>query len=114
MARLEDPEILARLRAALSNWRVTGYVLWKDLAQQWVRSQLDGVEPREVARLMHDHVVRGGAVDQVNERRPEWSDYDFHYDFRLPVAGRHLYIETVLLDDDPEDPILRVVSIHDV
>ena len=113
MARLQDPEILARLLNALSNWRVTGYVVWKEIALEWLRDHLEGIEPREVARLLHEYVAAGGPVDQVKERRPEWSDYDFHYDLRLPVAGRLLYVETILLDDDPDDPLLRVVSIHD-
>ena len=62
---------------------------------------------------MHQHVETGGEIDQVPERRPEWSDYDFHYDLRLEIAGQRIFIETVLIDDDPDDPILRVVSIHE-
>ncbi len=37
----------------------------------------------------------------------------YHYDFRMEIAGRLLYIETVLIEDDPEDSIVHVVSIHD-
>jgi hypothetical protein len=113
MAPLQDPVLLARFRSALANWRVTGYVVWKDIALEWLRSHLEGTEPRQIALLMHQHVTAGGVIDQIAEHRPEWSDYDFHYDFRLPIAGRLIYIETVLVDDDPSDPILRIVSIHD-
>lgn len=113
MARLQDPEILARYQSALSNWYVTGYVEWKDLARDWILANLDGIKPRWVAELMWQHVQAGGEIDQVPERRPEWSDYDYHYDLRLRIADRLLYIETVLLDDDPDDPTIRIVSIHD-
>jgi hypothetical protein len=71
------------------------------------------LETRELARLMCEHVEAGGEIDQVPERRPEWNDHDFHYDLRFPIAGRLRYLETLLLDKDPEDPTIYVVSIHD-
>ncbi len=113
MARLQDAVILARYRSALANWRYTGYVEWKEFAEAWVRRSLPGWTPRAVAEEMHRFVQAGGEIDQVPERRPEWNDRDFHYDLRVPVAGRVLYVETLLLDDDPDDPTLYVVSIHD-
>jgi hypothetical protein len=39
--------------------------------------------------------------------------WPYHYDFRLMIAGRNIYIETILQDDDPNDPTLEIVSIHD-
>jgi hypothetical protein len=63
---------------------------------------------------MHDHLQAGGVIDQVPESRPEWDTYPFHYDFRLKLGSRHVYIETILQDDDPKDPTVHVVSIHDV
>jgi hypothetical protein len=32
----------------------------------------------------------------------------------LEIGGRLLYIETILPDDDPNDPTIHVVSVHDV
>jgi hypothetical protein len=49
----------------------------------------------------------------VPETRPEWNDRPFHYELRIPIAGRLIYVETILIDDDPTDPVIRVVSIHD-
>ncbi len=112
MPPLTDPELLARYKSALSNWRVTGYVTWKELAELWLRDNL-GLTARNVAQLMNDHVQAGGEIDQVPEQRPEWADYEFHYDLRLPIAGRLIYIESVLKDEDPNDPTVHVVSIHD-
>ena len=113
MPPLQDPVILAQYSAALANWGVTGYVDWKEVARNWVREQLAGQDPRRIARLMYDHVRTGGMIDQVPETRPEWNDRPFHYDLRIPIDGRLIYIETILFDDDPTDLVIRVVSIHD-
>jgi hypothetical protein len=113
MPPLQDPVILAQYRGALANWHVTGYVDWKEVARNWVREQLSGQDPRRIAKLMCEHVQAGGTVDQVPETRPEWNDRPFHYDLRIAVAGRLIYVETILIDDDPTDPVIRVVSIHD-
>lgn len=113
MPPLTDPQILACIKRVLQNWRVTDYVTWKDVARDWVGQNLEPLTPRDVAQRMHEYVQTDGAIDQVRERRPEWSDRDFHYDFRIPIGGRVVYIETVLVDDDPTDPTIHVVSIHD-
>ena len=63
---------------------------------------------------MNDFCRTGGVIDQVPERRPEYANWPYHYDFRLQLAGKRIYIETILQDDDPKDPTIRIVSIHDV
>jgi hypothetical protein len=113
VACLNDPALLARYQSALANWRYTGYVEWKDVAQAWLREQLPNLPLRNIAEQMYNHVAAGGVIDQVAERRPEWNDYDFHYDLRLEIAGRNLFFETLLRDDDPDDPTIYVVSVHD-
>lgn len=113
MPRLQDPLVLAQYCSALANWRFTGYVDWKESALSWARRQLGESDPRQIARLMFDHVNAGGEIDQVAETRPEWNDRPFHYDLRVSISGRLVYIETILRDDDPSDPTIRVVSIHD-
>lgn len=114
MAPLQDPEILAQYKSALSNWKVTGYVDWRDRAREWARKNLKNFTARTIAELMWQHVAAGGEIDQVPERRTAWNDRAFHYDLRVVIGGRRVYIETVLVDDDPEDPTIEVVSIHDV
>ena len=74
MPRLQDPDLLARYRAALSNWRITGYVQWKTTAAAWVQKYLEGLSLRDVARILFEHMEAGGEIDQVCERRPEWND----------------------------------------
>jgi hypothetical protein len=116
MADLIDPVRLNAYRNALANWRFEGYVQWKEVARDWVRARLDSISPVEIARLMHEHVEQGEAIDEVVETRPEWANSRFHYDLRLEVHGLRLYVETLLFfehPDDPDDPWIKVVSIHE-
>jgi hypothetical protein len=120
MPPLTDPQILACIASVLANWKTTDYVTAKDIALEWLStnlpvSKLGHVALKQVAKMMCDHVLAGGTINQVRERRPEWSDRDYHYDFCLTVPGRakDVYVETILVDDDPSDPTLHIVSAHD-
>jgi hypothetical protein len=113
MPPLSDPAILAQFQQVLKEWNCTGYVTAKEVARTWIASNLTGLNVKAVAKAMHDFLAAGGVPDQVNETRPEWSMWPFHYDFRLTLAGKNVYIETVLQDDDPKDPTIQIVSIHD-
>jgi hypothetical protein len=113
MPALTDAVILGRFCHVLANWNYTGYVTAKDGALEWIANNLSGLRLKHVAKAMNDHVVRGEVIDQAPETRPEWSLWPFHYDFRLWLAGRDVYIETILQDDDPNDPTIHIVSIHD-
>lgn len=113
MARLTDPEILARYQYALSQWRFSGYITWKPIARQWLEQNLEGWTTRSIGEELHRFVQAGGEIDQVRETRPQWSEHPFHYDLRIDLGGRTLYLETLLCQDDPNDPTIHVVSIHD-
>ena len=113
MARLTDPAILAKFRHALSLWQFTGYVTWKPIARQWVEQNLEGWTTRAIAEEMFRYFDHGGEIDQTPETRPEWNQWQFHYDFRIEIEGRLRYIETVLVEDDLDDPVVHVVSVHD-
>jgi hypothetical protein len=73
---------------------------------------------REVAGELHRHVEEGGDIDEQKERRPEHVHYGFHYDLRVKIGERRVYFETVLKvvknPDDPDDPTIIVVNVHDV
>ena len=112
MAPLRAPVRLKAYQNALGNWRYTGYVTWKEEAARWVRRELEGFTTKEIAHLMHEYVQRGGEIDEQRETR-EWLEGEFHYDLRFPIGERWIYIETLLFVDDPEDPTIGVVSIHD-
>jgi hypothetical protein len=114
MPPLTDPAILAQFNAVLANWNYTDYVTAKPLVVDWITNNLGGLTLKDVAKVMHDFCRAGGIIDQVPERRPEYSLWPYHYDFRLQLAGKAVYIETILQDDDPNDPTIRIVSMHDV
>jgi hypothetical protein len=114
MPPLTDPAMLHMFRRVLAEWRYTGYVTATDRVLDWIADQLGGLELRDVAKALNDFVVAGNTIDQQPERRPEWDIWPFHYDFRLMIGIRHLCIETILQDDDPNDPTIHIVSIHDV
>ncbi|MBI1914203.1 MAG: hypothetical protein HYS12_05625 [Planctomycetes bacterium] len=85
----------------------------KDTADDWAGKNLSNFSLKALAKLMHDHVQNGGVINQQPETRPEWNDRDFHYDFHLSWAGHVLYVERVLVDDNPRNPYIDIVSIHD-
>jgi hypothetical protein len=114
MPPLTDPDILSQFHAVLTNWNFTDYVTAKPLVLDWIANELGGLSLKDVAKAMNDFCQAGGVIDQVLERRPEYSIWPFHYDFRLQLASKNVYIETILQDDDPKDPTIRIVSIHDV
>jgi hypothetical protein len=63
--------------------------------------------------LWPDH----GSIDEQVEKRPEYVSFGFHYDLRLKIDDRLIYVETVLFCDDadnPDDPRILIVSVHDV
>jgi len=113
MAPLTDQAVIAHFVDALREWRCEGFVVWKPVAAEWVRNNLEGHTPNEIAKLMHEYVEAGGEIDQVRERRSDWEDSNqFHFDFRPSLGGRRLYIETTLRMTST-GPVVRVVSIHD-
>ena len=114
MARLSDPEVLALYGEALANWRWKGFVAWKRVPAEWLRKTLGEFDQEFVTRAMYEHLVRGGEIDQVKETREGYSDkYEYHYDFRLHIGGRLVYIETTL-DRTRMGPTVNIVSMHDV
>lgn len=116
MANLRDSEKLACYRNALANWRYDGFIILTEIAFEWMKLHLQGLSPRLLGQLMYEYVQTGGEIDQQRETRPEWNVHEFHYDLRISVGERLIYIETRLIydkPDDPDDPIIHVVNIHE-
>lgn len=119
MPPLSDPDRLAAYMDALGNWNVTDFIQFEltDEAYRWIRRELVEVTLKDIGRLMFEHVDAGGKIDEVRETRPEWSDaYEFHYDFRLPIYGKAVYIETRLhyrLPVVADESWILVVNVHE-
>jgi len=115
---LTDPHRLSAYSDALQNWSFDGYVQFDltESAYEYVVNEL-GITLNELRSLLNQHVTNGGEVDEVVERREEWSsDHEFHHDLRLQIGDRNVYVETRLfykIPVQPDDSWILVVSVHD-
>jgi hypothetical protein len=115
---LTDPDRLAAYKDALANWNVTDYVQFEltEQAQRWIERELGYIKYREIGRLMYEYVASGGPIDEVRETRPEWADYEFHYDLRFTIHDKPVYIETRLHWRHPvvpDESWILVVNVHE-
>lgn len=116
MARLTDPEILARYKQALADWQLTGAIELEGLAPERLRTTLEGVTVKYFKECLYRFACEAdGEIDQVKEERERWcKHWEWHYDLRPTINGIKLYVETRL---DPEsfsshkEPVIRVVQI---
>jgi hypothetical protein len=93
------------------------YVVFKKRAQEWLGRELPEHTLRAICRILHEFVAGGGAIDEQAEARPEYAHYGFHFDLRVSIGERRVYIETVLEfedADDEDDLTIVVVNVHDV
>lgn len=96
---------------------VTDYIQFDltEEAHRWIRKE-SGITLKEIGRLMHEHVAAGGQIDEVPERRPEWSGlYEFHHDVRLMIHEKSVYIEPRLhwrLPVVADESWIPVVNVH--
>ncbi len=113
MARLTG-QLLEKYGYILSLWKFSGYINWKAPAREFVEKNLEGYSTKGIAELMHLHARAGGKIDQVAETREVWRDlHQYHYDFRLEIDGRRIYVETVFHEEaDKDDCEIHVVSTH--
>lgn len=120
MAPLTDPDRLASYKDALSNWNYDGegaYICFEltETAYEWVKREFSNISLKEIGRLMYEYVESGGEIDEVRETRPEWSDYEFHYDLRFQINGKPIYVESRLnhkLPFKPDYSTILVVNLH--
>jgi hypothetical protein len=113
MGKPKDPAALERYRRVIVELsHVHNYIQWQDGALERLFRYVPNATTKGIHQAMRDHVVTGGEIDQVEETRDEYLHWRFHYDLRLPVSGLRVYIETVLDEDDPDDPFIWIVNIH--
>ena len=118
---MDGPEehalVVKALTCGLSNC-----VLWKDdRTSQRIRRDpaLRNLTPDGIKRATIAFVKGGGQVKQVVENRPEYKgQFDFYYKVILPVENfpddfpNGLFIEMVLIDEDPDCPCVALVNAH--
>jgi hypothetical protein len=119
MARLTDPDILARYQQALSEWAVKGAIELEGRAHEGLRTTLEGVTVKEFKEDLYRFVCQeNGEIDQVKEEREQWrKQWEWHYDLRPTINGVKLYVETRLHPESfasTADPTVLVVQIKPV
>ena len=116
MARLTDPEILARYRQALSDWKVEGAVILEGRAPEGLRITLGRMAEQSLKEALYRFVcLQNGEVDQVKEEREPWCKvWEYHYDLRPTVNGVKVYVETRLYPESStsrQEPTILVVQV---
>jgi len=111
MPPLRDEHITDRLQIAFDEWH-SGGVLWLTVPTEWVGKNLEGCTPAAINDLVTEHIRRRGKIN-VAENKTEFRNlHSYHYEFRLLICGRHIYVETIL-DEIKMGPRVTVVSVHD-
>ena len=106
-----DDNTIGKLRLAFEE-SSSGGVRWKRLAAEWVRANLEAFTQQAVNDLILEHIEASGEIDQVAETREEYRHYEYHYDFRIRILDRKIYVET-LLQEEKMGPVVTIVNIHD-
>ena len=116
MAFLTDPQRRAAYMDAVGNGHLHDYVQFRlsDSAIRWIKAEL-GITLAALRLQICDHIKTGGKIHEVKERRPEWSEHEYHYDLRFQIGGTDVYVETRLIARIPfvpNQPSILVVNIH--
>lgn len=116
MARLTDPERLAKYEAALHEWDCGGVIIYTPRADAWIRANLEKCTQKTINELLYRYVIlKGGEIDEVVENNKDYrKEHEFHHDIRPPFRGKTLYVETRLCYDpfDPKvDTTILVVNV---
>ncbi len=119
MARLTDPDILARYKQALADWDIEGALELMGRAHEGLRTTLEGVTEKYFKEALYRFVFEeNGEIDQVKEQREPWcKDWEWHYDLRPAINGVRVYVETRLFPESfssSREPIIYVVQIKPV
>lgn len=117
---MDDPQeehelVVKALLSGLSNC-----VNWKQsvVRQAYGTTELKGYTLAAIKRELVSYVARFGkdVVAQIPESREEYREqFNFYYKTILPLdefRPHGLFVEMVLTGDDPDCPIVTLVSVH--
>jgi hypothetical protein len=112
---MPDPEDVELVRKAILS-STTGDCEWSDSASRRMRSDLSlsGWTEEGVTVLLQEYVSQGGSIDRRTEKRSEYPQ-DYWYRVVVPVKQfrQGLFVELILVDEDPEAPVVQNVSVHE-
>ncbi len=99
---------------------VLGHIQWKYAAAQLVRGDplLAMFPPERIRALLRQFVLDGNTLEVRSEIREEYLTVDpehpYWYRAVIPSAGisQGIFVEVRLVDDDPHEPWVEIVSAH--
>ncbi len=120
MASPQDPGELALVIKAVT-CGTTGCCEWEDSAMERFRrfSPVRSLDPESLRGMLTHSVSSGTPVIQVEETREVWKKRRFfnrfYYKVLVPITGltHGLFVELVLMDDDPDVPSVVIVNAHE-
>lgn len=94
-----------------------GNIQWKESAATLIRQSPDlfGLTPQGIRKLLREYVAAGNNLDVRAEKRDEYraeQPFWFRAVFDVPDLFPRLFVEVILVDDDPEEPFVEIVSAH--
>jgi hypothetical protein len=112
---MPDPDDVELVRRAILS-STTGDCEWSTSASRRMRSDpsLSGLTEEGVTILLQEYAAQGGSIDRRTEKRTEYPQ-DYWYRVIVPVKQfKHgIFIEIILVDEDPESPAVEIVSVHE-
>jgi hypothetical protein len=99
---------------------VFGHIQLKESAERLVRDDPDlgGLTPSGIRALLRKFVLDGNSLTVREETRAEYleenPDDPYWYRAIIPIPGlpRGLFVEVKIVDDDPAEPWVEIVSAH--
>ena len=112
---MSDPAELALAEAAIRSG-VRGCYEWDDRAAERIRGDqsLLGLTPEYIRERLFDFLHNKGSLQQVQEKRPEYSHRAFYYKAVFPEPGFKygIFVEMELTDSDPDLPCVTLYNAH--
>lgn len=106
-----EGELKSRILAALREHYVEEVVILLEPPRSWIRENLPSLTDKGFKQALWEFADAGGRIDQHEEKRENWQDWEFYYDMVLEIEGVEVYVE-MRFPDWEEDPSLYVVSVH--
>jgi len=96
---------------------IFGHIQWNDSAVRLVQNNpaLGHLSSSGIRALLRQFVIDGHALDVRCESRAEYQADPYWYRAIIPVAGltHGLFVEIRLIEDDPVEPWVEIVSAHE-
>ncbi|MCI0682892.1 MAG: hypothetical protein L0Y71_12385 [Gemmataceae bacterium] len=94
-----------------------GSIEWQPQAEERARKDpyLGDLTIAGIRALLRQFVLDGNSLEARIETRAEYrEDHEYWYRARIPISGYRdpLFIEILLIDDDPHEPFVRIVNVH--